>query len=1286
MSVKKIISFLFLTVFFIAANAQNRNSSQRQLKWLTPVEISITETEKVTVLNCENAPADPSLSFLPVYSEVMVSDFDASVIEIKAELSNEIYEPLKEANLITQPLLIKNAIEANASISHERKKPFIVFSFIPIRKIAGTNSYEKLVSFNIKFIPVKTTFVQNIAPRYYKPNSVLETGTWYKIGVSGNGVYKIDFNFLKNSGIEMSSLNPQQIKIFGNGGGMLPEANAPPRADDLIENAIEVVGESDGVFNDGDYILFYGQSADETKYDAASQRFHTTKHLYCDSAYYFLTTDLGGPSKRISLQSSVSPGINDIPVTTFDDYGFHEDNSKNFTKSGRNFYGEAFEASLTQTFSFYFANLVTTAPVYYKMKVMAHSFIDSHFALKYSGQQLCNVKVDYVCTNYICPYGNEDFCEGTFLAGNSNVNFDIIYDKPQNTSVGYLDNFEVNVRRQLSLSGNQMGFRDKNTVGLGYTAFYTLSNYNSSLTVWDLTDKFNIKNQLVNTDGTFRTTSDVLHEFIVFRNTDFLTPRNHGRIENQNLHSLPQTDLIIVSHPLFMSEANRLADHHRTVDNLRVVVADINQVYNEYSSGMRDVTAIRDFAKMFYDRSATDMPDYLLLFGDGSYLNKADYSGNSNFLPTYQSENSLSLTDSYVSDDFFGLLDSLEGYWPPGSNQLIDLGMGRFPVRSTGEAKNMVDKIIRYSTPGSTGDATSCNPSNSSLGDWRNVICLIADDQDQSIHLDQTENLLVNIDPMINKYNIDKIYLDAYEQESTPGGQRYPGVNDAIDKRMEKGALLVNFTGHGGETGWAHEGILTVAMINAWKNSYRMPLFITATCEFSRFDDPQRVSAGEYSILNPTGGAIALYSTTRLVYSGPNATLNKELINYAFEELNGEMPRLGDIFRLTKRNANVNVGINHRNFTLLGDPALRLSYPKYDIIATALNNQSLAGSSDTIHALSKVTISGEVQSNGQKLTTFNGIVYPTVFDKTVSEKTLSNDGDSPERIFKLQKNVLYKGKASVKNGAFTFTFIVPKDIAYNYGTARFSFYAQNGVEDAAGNYDSLVIGGIDTTTVSDNIGPEIKLFMNDEKFVFGGITDASPKIYALVADDNGINTVGNGIGHDIIATLNNDIANSQVLNDFYESDIDNYQKGKIIYSLNDLTEGRHSLKLKVWDIYNNSSEAITEFIVASSEEIALAHVLNYPNPFTTHTSFFFEHNQPCTDLDVQVQVYTVSGKLVKTLQKHIICDGYFSDSVEWNGLDDFGDRLARGVYVYRLRVQASGGRYAEKYEKLVMLR
>jgi len=528
------------------------------------------------------------------------------------------------------------------------------------------------------------------------------------------------------------------------------------------------------------------------------------------------------------------------------------------------------------------------------------------------------------------------------------------------------------------------------------------------------------------------------------------------------------------------------------------------------------------------------------------------------------------------------------------------------------------------------------------------------------------------------------VFFDAFKQESTPGGARYPDVNEAINEAVDKGSLIVNYTGHGGETGWGHERVLKVFDVNSWSNTTGFPLFVTATCEFSRFDDPGRTTAGELVLLNSSGG-IGLLTTVRLVFSSPNFTLNQTFYNEVFTKTNNEYPTIGEIFMNVKNNASNVSNPNNRNFTLLGDPALRLAYPIHNVATTKINGVNVSPN-DTLKALSKVTIEGEVRdASGNKLTNFNGLIYPIVFDKPKQIVSLANDGGTPF-TFDLQTSKLFKGKVSVNNGDYSYTFVVPKDISYNYGQGKLSYYAENQVEDANGYYTNFYIGGTADNYESDNIGPEIELFMNDENFVFGGITDEKPILLANISDVHGINMVGNGIGHDIIAVLDDKTEESFILNDFYEADLNSYQNGKVYFPFNDLEEGRHKLTLKVWDVYNNSSEATIEFVVVKTKDIVLEKVYNYPNPFTTYTEFWFEHNQPGKQLYAQVQIFTVSGKLVKTLDKHILNEGFRSTSITWDGLDEYGDRIGRGVYVYRLKVRTENYSVAEKYEKLVILR
>jgi hypothetical protein len=776
-------------------------------------------------------------------------------------------------------------------------------------------------------------------------------------------------------------------------------------------------------------------------------------------------------------------------------------------------------------------------------------------------------------------------------------------------------------------------------------------------------------------DITFRALTDSLREFVAFdMNTTFPKPvlegPDVGRVSNQDIHGAESAGYIIVSHPDFIDQARVLATYRHDHDGLDTLVLTPQQVYNEFSSGTPDVAAIRNMVRMFYEKAMdeTEMPRYLLLFGDGSYDNKSDDSRNTNYILTYQSPNSLSPVSSFVTDDFFGLLDEIEG----GSGGMLDIGVGRFPVKSRAEAQEVVEKTISYSGP-------------ESMGDWRNTICFIGDDEDYNTHMTQADDLARTVESERPGFIINKIYLDAYQQVTTSSGARYPDVNAAINQRINKGALIINYTGHGGENGLAHERILEINDIVTWDNTNKYPLFITATCEFSRFDDWEHTSAGEYVFLNPGGGGVALLSTTRLVYSGPNHMLNEQFYNYVFKkDENQEYLRLGDIIRLTKNNAGT--GINKRSFALLGDPAVILNYPKYKISVTSINGIPFSEGYDTIHALEKVTVTGIIEDDaGNLFNSYNGTLYPAVFDKISKITTLANDGGTPFN-YNVRNRILYKGKASITGGTFTFDFIVPKDISYNYGPGKINFYGHDAVTDANGSFEDIIIGGSSDSLANDTEGPSMKIFLNDDNFVFGGTTDEDPQILVYVNDSSGINTIGTGIGHDLTAVLDNQSDSPIVLNDYYEADKDSYQSGKIMYQLKSLEDGPHKLTVKVWDVYNNSSEDYTEFIVASSEEFILKHLLNYPNPFTTHTSFYFEHNQPGTELDILIQIFTVSGKLVKTIEMQQTATGYRCGPIDWDGLDDFGSRIGRGVYIYRLKVRTTTGQSIEKFEKLVILR
>lgn len=1247
-------------IIFAGTTSFNRN-----IKWKPFVNLS----GQKAMLRFEGSINDMDQNFLPVFFENFKLDYEPS--DFTVELKSKIFEPLtSEENLYLQNFnTIGNEIKIDHQVSFSQKVPFASISFIPIRKNEITGQYERLVKFNLIIVTDDSQGNQkNYTAKSYKNNSVLASGNWYKIAVNNTGIQQLSYQNLVDMGIDVGSINPKDIRLYGTTAGMLPENISKFRYDDLAEIAIFVNGENDNSFDPGDYLLFYGQSANVWKYDGNTKLLKKSLNLYADQNFYFLTTDLG-PGKRISTQTSSNETPNNM-VYTYDDAIHYEMETKNLLNSGRVWYGETFDLSNNLLKDFEIPKLDLNSRIILSVKVAAHSDAVSYFNFRVNGNEKIHLPVPKI--NSTDPNGDyaQDVSDSAhFISGSNKLNIEIIYTKPLSTSVGFLDYFSLNFRQDLAFGDGQTAFRDLKTASNELVSKYNLSKSNANVMVWNVSQPFNVKQLVTTLSGTvtnFTLASDSLQEFIAFDGTQYYYPTFAEKINNQNLHALSGFDMLIITHPAFREEAERLATFHRDYDNLEVEVVEPKEIYNEFSSGAQDITAIRDFIKMIYDKSeGPHSLKYLLLFGDGSFDYKDRVDNNTNFIPCWESAESINPVSSYVKDDFYGLLDD-------SFDNMVDLGIGRFVVSNELQAKQAVDKVIHYATK-----------TPIVMGDWRNIICLIGDDEDGNLHFGDAEELAELIDTTNRNLNIEKIYLDAYQQVSTPSGERYPDVTLDINNRVNRGALIVNYVGHGGEGGLAHERIMTITDINSWNNYDNPPVFITATCEFSRFDDPERTSAGEYIFLQPDGGGVALFTTTRATYAGANSALNKNFyLEALIRESDGHYPRMGDIIRVAKNNSGSIQ--NTAKFMLLGDPALRIAFPEHRVLTATINGINIEDDFDTIQALSKVTITGDMEDVwGNKLTNFNGILYPTVFDKPAKITTLGNDENSIPAEFLYQKNALYKGKASIVDGSWTFTFIAPKDLAYQYGYGKISYYAHNETEDANGYFDEIVVGGYNPNAPQDNQGPTVKLFINDSSFVAGGLTDENPHLMAYIFDESGINTVGSGIGHDILATI--DEQDNFVLNNYYEAELDDYQKGSIMYPFYNLTNGQHSLTIKVWDIHNNSTLAKTWFIVAGSLEMSLESLFNYPNPFRDYTTFSFEHNQVEQPLDISIQIFALNGQHVKTISDIYYAGGYRYKSAPWNGISKEGRKLDAGMYIYKLLVRNYDGTVAQESNKLVII-
>ena len=1264
-------SIIILLLFVFKANSEIIYISDT-LQWKHPYNFKITEDKGYKYLYFNGAFLQPFNKILMPYYSNKISLSSADV-DISVSFEEVVYKKLtEEEKLFINVDSIKENINVKSTILYTQKEPFIQYNFLPFRK--NGNSYEKIVSFRIKIV-LNTKKEKRIQKsKTYVSKSILATGNFYKIAISKTGIYKITYSDFTSLGINTSSLKTNNISLFGNGGILLPENTIDFVYDDVNEVPIQIVDvNNNGIFESNDYVLFYGIGVIGWESTAALDK-HTI-NFYSNSAFYFINVDPNVGEKKRVITVSESNLNKTHDVTSFYFHDVYEKNLINAEGVSRIWFSEVYDALLTQNYSFNVPDMVSGEKTTLVFSLAANS--PSSYSQFTSVINNSNTYTINIPNN---PSGQEGIMTSgkysLLLSGNS-VSIDMTYTKPTNNAKGYLDYIEIHGKCKLKMFGNQMSFRSTEVIGTGNVAEYNFDTKGNSITIWEVTNPHAIVKISGRQSGNsllFKLTADSLREFIAFNNSGYYSVTPVGKISNQNLHGCSTADFVIITHPDFLDYANQLAEFRKTNDGMRCLVVTTQQIYNEFSSGAQDISAIRNFLKMLYDRNSVDYPDNVLLFGKVSY-DFCNIEGNiSNFIPNFQGSSPFYPDDCLSNDDFFVKLDDGEGENNFGT---MDMGLGRFPVSSKNQAQILVQKNINY---GSHSSLTSGTNYISNFADWRNVITFSADDDADGDHINNAEAIAIMVFNNYPVINIDKIYLDAYKKISTSQGQRFPDATDAMNQRINKGTLMFSYMGHGGDNGWAHERYLKVSDIHSWKNKYNLPLFFAGSCSFGAYDKTTSASPSEEMLIKSDGGGIAVISATRSSYPGSNQEFGKKLHKYAFEKVNNSYRTIGQIFSESKNECS-----SIEMYVLMGDPSLTLAYPKEKICTDSINGQSISLLNDTIKALSFITIKGRVTDKDNKtLNDFNGYVYPTIFDKPSSTTTLLNNSNSVQRTFLLEKNILFKGKATVKNGIFEFSFLVPKDINYEYGFGKISYYAYGNNTDANG-FDSLYIGGIKDTIISDNTGPKIKLYLNNTNFVTSGISTPNPTLIALIEDENGVNTVGTGIGHDIIAYIDGEIENSFVLNDFFEYDENTYRSGKISYLLSDIEIGHHTLTLRAWDVLNNMGETTIDFTVVESETLTLDHVLNYPNPFTTHTDFYFEHNQPSNTLTVNIQIFTVSGKLVKTIEYTTTTNSLRCGPISWNGLDDFGDKLAKGVYIYKLRVKTSDNKTAEKIEKLVII-
>ena len=1112
----------------------------------------------------------------------------------------------------------------------------------------------------------------------HKTTSVLAAGKWYKLAVTETGIHIITHSDLTAMGINTSAIVIENIRLFGNGSGMLPEINSTPRVDDLREIAIQIVDGGDGHFDPSDYILFYGEGADKWNYDKFTRVYTHQRNLYSDTTFYFINTDQE-PGKRVQPLSPPSSPPTNIS-SRFDDYILHELDQRSLIRSGKEWFGEVFDNTKnTLELSFMFPNIDSLSPLKIRTSVVAKSTRPSYFLISQGGVKIDSIKVDLTDPDDIYRMGRAKLKLTTIQNPKHNQTLTLTYRMPSSNSLGWLNYMELVCLRNLIWVNPQMRFRDASTIGAGKITEFVMQNTTQNVTIWDVTNPSSVgvlETEWANDIMRFKRVTDSLREFIAFDGSLFHPIRVIGELPNQNLHALEPTTLVIVTHPMFSPQAEQLALFHHEHNGISTQVVSSALIYNEFACGQRDPTGIRDFMKLLYDKASPDSrPKYLLLFGDGSYDPKDRVPGNNNLIPTFQSVESLTANSSYVTDDYFGIMADDSGQ---ESNGNIDLGIGRFPVSSTGEAQIMVDKILRYSSGN--------YPVRS---DWRNIITFIADDENTNTHLNQAEEMATIVAAKYPLFNVNKIYFDAYKLVKIPGGDRFPDATAAFNNAVDKGSLIINYTGHGGESGLSYEQVLTTTDIEQWDNNDKLPVFVTATCEFSRFDNPERYTAGEMVILHPNGGAIALYSTTRLAYAGLNIKLDTSFFHHLMDrDEQGEFMKMGDLIRISKNN-NGNIQAL-RNFVLLGDPAQTIAFSDNNVKTTLINGLP-ADQPVTVEGLSEVIVNGTIDDRiGNKISTFNGVVNCKVYDKPVTNTTLGNRyPDSYPQNFRVQNSLLFKGDVPVKAGDFQFSFIVPKSISLQFDQGKLSYYAYSDQQDAVGYSDQIVIGGRDPAINPANPGPDIRLYLDNPEFISGGKTGNEPVLLSELYDTNGINYIGLGIGHEIEVVLDNDRAHSMILNDYYTPLFASYTRGKLTFPLSALAPGSHTLTLKAWDLFDNSSEKTITFYVSDYPPLTVKNVVNAPNPMSEYTSFLFQPQQSYGgSMNVQISIYNLNGIQVRTIES-IYSEplaGSVMPPLSWDGTDSNGKKLSNGIYPYKIIFKGMNGAYSETSQKLVIIR
>ena len=1013
--------------------------------------------------------------------------------------------------------------------------------------------------------------------------------------------------------------------------------------------------------------------------DSNKDTYRRERNYYSDTTYYYLCVDSGVDGLRVGEKPTLPVENTTAVITDFPDFVWHEEELFSPYSIGQNWFGEQIttEDSIL-TIPFVFPNLVKNKYLRVYSQVLGRIKKDNY--LHYDAWVNDNHVADNVSIKY---YGEHEY--GRL----SSLNKQIVLDSdtavfelslvPFSGASLYLDYVEIYGWRQLKRWGDNFLFRlMPSQFGDDRTAIW-VQNVSADYWLWDVSSPLRpvLQDAVLSADNmVFATDENTEKRYVLFKPAAAYPITNWSALPNQNLHSITYADNLILTSPIFLEQAQALADYHAAKDDLTCIVVDVNEIYNEFSTGTPDPTGIRDFVRMVYRRSSGQLK-YLTLFGRASFDFRNIHGYGQNYVPTYETMDDPQYELSFATDDFFAMMDNNEG---ANSDGRVDIGVGRISVSTVEEAETILRKIKHYDDLAAT------------CGEWKTDLLLMADDE-KSSYVNYSEGVDTMIDSECPALTRKKLYCGAYPLQNTSSGTVNSGANADLQRAFDQGLLAVLYNGHGGVKGLTGENVFANADIAALTNYDKMPFVYTATCEFTKYDNPLLVSAGEQLFLNPRGGCVALFTTCRPTFGDKNNLQTRALVPALLQRDDDGMPlRYGDIVRLAKSNllnySNQNNPTSNLNirFLFLGDPVLRFPMPQKNINVTRINGMEV-GVSDNIelHAMSMVSMEGEVRdANGRLDVGFNGTLWVRFYDQKTKVVVKFAD-DSTKKVY-YHKDVLYQGQVTVTAGKFSISFQIPKEIKPGEGEPRFSFYAYDSIRgvDAMGKFDDLLLGGTDPAMVPDDEGPKITFYWNTPDFENGQVVEHQGVLYADLYDAQGIYHYGYSLGRDIVMSSNLSACNHLVLNDRYEPAMNDFRRGRIALPLNDLEPGTYEFTLKVWDTQDNASEASLWFVV--DDNLFLSQVRNYPNPFNEETRITMTHIGEDGDFDVNIEIFDIMGRSVQHLYKKVYASDGVIEPIRWDGCDYYGTPLRSGIYLYRLTLTDETGYFRTVSQRMVIQR